>query len=130
MELLQKIESKKAIIGIVGLGYVGLPLMMEFVEQGFTTIGFDVDDTKVDSLNNGKSYIKHISDERVATVVDSKLFSASADFARIKEVDCILICVPTPLTRYREPDLSFIKNTYDKIRNYFVLQKKTCRIKI
>jgi len=115
MELLQKIESKKAIIGIVGLGYVGLPLMMEFVEQGFTTIGFDVDDTKVDSLNNGKSYIKHISDERVATVVDSKLFSASADFARIKEVDCILICVPTPLTRYREPDLSFIENTSETL---------------
>ena len=115
MELLQKIESKKAIIGIVGLGYVGLPLMMEFVEQGFMTIGFDVDDTKVGSLNNGKSYIKHISDERVATVVDSKLFSASADFTRIKEVDCILICVPTPLTRYREPDLSFIKNTSETL---------------
>ena len=115
MELLQKIESKNAIIGIVGLGYVGLPLMMEFVEQGFTTIGFDVDDTKVDSLNKGKSYIKHIADERIATVIKSNLFSVTADFARIKEVDCILICVPTPLTRYREPDLSYIKDTSESL---------------
>jgi UDP-N-acetyl-D-glucosamine dehydrogenase len=115
MELLQKIESKKAIIGIVGLGYVGLPLMMEFVDQGFTTIGFDVDDKKVDSLNKGKSYIKHIADERIATVINSNLFSATADFARIKEVDCILICVPTPLTRYREPDLSYIKDTSESL---------------
>ena len=111
MELLQKIESKNAIIGIVGLGYVGLPLMMEFVEQGFTTIGFDVDDKKVDSLNKGESYIKHIANERIASVVKSKSFSATFDFTRIKDVDCILICVPTPLTRYREPDLSYIKNT-------------------
>jgi len=118
MELLQKIESKNAIIGIVGLGYVGLPLMMEFVEEGFTTIGFDVDDKKVNSLNNGKSYIKHITDERITTVVESKLFSATSDFTRIKDVDCILICVPTPLTRYREPDLSYIKNTSETLATH------------
>jgi UDP-N-acetyl-D-glucosamine dehydrogenase len=118
MELLQKIESKNAIIGIVGLGYVGLPLLMEFVEQEFSTIGFDVDDKKVDLLNKGKSYIKHIADERIAAVVDSKLFSATSDFSRIKEVDCILICVPTPLTRYREPDLSYIKNTSETLAKH------------
>ena len=115
MELLQKIESKKAKIGIVGLGYVGLPLLMEFVEQGFTTVGFDVDDKKVDLLNKGQSYIKHIADARIATVVESKLFGATSDFSRIQEVDCILICVPTPLTRYREPDLSYIKNTSETL---------------
>lgn len=118
MELLQKIESKKAKIGIVGLGYVGLPLLMEFVEQGFTTVGFDVDDKKVDLLNKGQSYIKHITDARIATVVESKLFCATSDFSRIKEVDCILICVPTPLTRYREPDLSYIKNTSETLAKH------------
>lgn len=118
MELLQKIESKKAKIGIVGLGYVGLPLLMEFVEQGFTTVGFDVDDKKVDLLNKGQSYIKHIADARIATVVESKLFCATSDFSRIKEVDCILICVPTPLTRYREPDLSYIKNTSETLAKH------------
>ncbi len=118
MELLQKIESKKAKIGIVGLGYVGLPLLMEFVEQGFTTVGFDVDDKKVDLLNKGQSYIKHIADARIATVVESKLFGATSDFSRIQEVDCILICVPTPLTRYREPDLSYIKNTSETLAKH------------
>ncbi len=118
MELLQKIESKKAKIGIVGLGYVGLPLLMEFVEQGFTTVGFDVDDKKVDLLNKGQSYIKHIADVRIATVVESKLFGATSDFSRIQEVDCILICVPTPLTRYREPDLSYIKNTSETLAKH------------
>ncbi len=118
MELLQKIESKKAKIGIVGLGYVGLPLLMEFVEQGFTTVGFDIDNKKVDQLNKGQSYIKHIADARIATVVESKLFGATSDFSRIKEVDCILICVPTPLTRYREPDLSYIKNTSETLAKH------------
>ncbi len=118
MELLQKIESKKAKIGIVGLGYVGLPLLMEFVEQGFTTVGFDIDNKKVDRLNKGQSYIKHISDARIATVVESKLFGATSDFSRIQEVDCILICVPTPLTRYREPDLSYIKNTSETLAKH------------
>ena len=118
MELLQMIETKKAKIGIVGLGYVGLPLLMEFVEQGFVTIGFDVDQKKVDSLNKGKSYIKHIADERITTVIDSNLFTATTDFSRIKEVDCILICVPTPLTRYREPDLSFIQNTSETLAKH------------
>ena len=111
MELLEKIKDNKAIVGVVGLGYVGLPLLMEFVEQNFKTIGFDVDKKKVELLNKGKSYIKHIDESRVKKVRDSKIFEASDDFSRIKEVDCILICVPTPLNKYREPDLSFIENT-------------------
>jgi UDP-N-acetyl-D-glucosamine dehydrogenase len=118
MELLNKIESKQAKIGIVGLGYVGLPLLMEFVEQEFSTIGFDIDDKKIIQLNKGKSYIKHIADERIAKVVESHLFEATTDFSRIKEVDCILICVPTPLTRYREPDLSYIEGTSETLSKH------------
>lgn len=111
MDLLKKINDKQAVIGVVGLGYVGLPLLMEFVEQGFKTIGFDVDERKVEKLNAGKSYIKHIDEKRVKAVRDSNIFEVTADFRRIKEVDCILICVPTPLNKYREPDMSFIVNT-------------------
>jgi UDP-N-acetyl-D-glucosamine dehydrogenase len=115
MELLEKIKKHDAIIGVVGLGYVGLPLLMEFVEQGFKTIGFDIDDNKVVMLNKGESYIKHISQDRIAEVVRTKLFEATSDFKRIKEVDCILIAVPTPLTKHREPDLSYISGTSEAI---------------
>ncbi len=111
MDLVKHIEDKKAIVGVVGLGYVGLPLLMEFVEQGFKTIGFDIDQRKVDLLNNGRSYIKHINEKRVQAVRDTKIFEATADFTRIKEADCILIAVPTPLTKHREPDMSYIINT-------------------
>ena len=115
MELLEKIKKHDAVIGVVGLGYVGLPLLMEFVEQGFKTIGFDIDDKKVVKLNQGQSYIKHISQDRIAEVVRTKLFEATSDFKRIKEVDCILIAVPTPLTKHREPDLSYISGTSETI---------------
>lgn len=118
MDLLNKIESNNAKIGVVGLGYVGLPLLMEFVEQGFSTLGFDVDDKKVDSLNKSKSYIKHIASDRVAKVRESGLFEATADFSRIPEADCILICVPTPLTKHREPDTSFIEKTGETLSRY------------
>jgi len=118
MDLLQKIEDRKAVIGVVGLGYVGLPLLMEFVEEGFMTLGFDIDNKKVISLNAGKSYIKHISSERVAKVHDSNLFEATSDFSRIAETDCVLICVPTPLTKHREPDVSYIADTGEAIAKY------------
>jgi len=118
MELLKKIENKQAKIGVVGLGYVGLPLLMEFVEEGFVTIGFDIDDKKVDSLNSGTSYIKHISSDRVKKVRDSKLFESTVDFSRIKDVDCILICVPTPLTKHREPDVSYIADTAETLSQH------------
>ncbi len=111
MDLLKKINNNEAVIGVVGLGYVGLPLLMEFVEEGFKTIGFDIDAKKVEMLNDGLSYIKHIDEERVKKVRDSQIFEATTDFKRIAEVDCILICVPTPLTKHREPDVSYIVNT-------------------
>jgi len=118
MDLLKKINDKEAVVGVVGLGYVGLPLLMEFVEQGFKTIGFDIDDRKVVKLNAGESYIKHIDEKRVRKVRDTRLFEATSDFSRIKEVDCILICVPTPLTRHREPDMSFIVNTSEALAKH------------
>ncbi len=118
MELLEKIHQKKAVVGVVGLGYVGLPLLMEFVEQGFKTLGFDIDQNKVNKLNAGQSYIKHIDEKRVKSVRDSKLFEATTDFGRIKEVDAILICVPTPLTKHREPDMSYIVGTAETLAKH------------
>lgn len=121
MDLLQKIKDHKAVIGVVGLGYVGLPLLLEFVAEKFPTIGFDIDSSKVDTLNAGKSYIKHIKTERIKIAVDKKLFRATDDFSELKGADCILICVPTPLNKNREPDISYIVNTSETVSEY--LQK-------
>jgi UDP-N-acetyl-D-glucosamine dehydrogenase len=96
---------------VVGLGYVGLPLSLQFARSGVTVLGLDVDAGKVDALYQGKSYIKHIPSETVSEVVRSGMFSASTDFRRIREVDAVIICVPTPLNKNREPDISFIIDT-------------------
>jgi len=101
--------------GIIGLGYVGLPLIMTFVKNGFYTVGFDIDETKISMLKKGESYLKHIPDSAVETLRDSELFEPSSDFDRLAEVDIIIICVPTPLTAHREPDLRFIRSTAEAI---------------
>jgi UDP-N-acetyl-D-glucosamine dehydrogenase len=98
-------------IGITGLGYVGLPLALRFAEAGATVRGFDIDPKKVAQLEAGESYIRHITPERIAAAVAGGRFAATTDFARIAECDAVLICVPTPLTRNREPDLSFVLGT-------------------
>src|SRR6516164_5096600 len=98
-------------VGIIGCGYVGLPLALRFAEAGHKVTGFDTDPTKVSMLNNGKSYIEHISQIKIQQFVNSRHFSASTDFDRLKEVDAILICVPTPLDERREPDLSYVEQT-------------------
>lgn len=116
--LLKKITAKEAIIGIVGLGYVGLPLMLRFVEAGFRVLGFDIDESKVSILNQGESYIRHIGDDRVSQARHSGRFEASADFARAAEVDVLILCVPTPLGDHQEPDLSFVLNTLDSLVPY------------
>lgn len=118
-ELIKKIKEKKAKIGIIGLGYVGLPLVMEFCEVGFSVIGFDIDDKKVKKLKNGETYIKHIDENRIKRAL--KRFEPTTDFSRLKEVDCILICVPTPLGRHREPDMKYVFDTGKIIARY--LQK-------
>src|SRR6266567_6381793 len=108
---------------IVGLGYVGLPLSFQFARSGVTVLGLDIDTAKVDALNQGRSYIKHIPAEAVAEAVRSGAFSASTDFGRIKEVDSVIICVPTPLNKNREPDISYILETGKNIGRY--LKKDT-----
>ena len=109
--LLEKIKNKKVYIGIIGLGYVGLPLAREFLNKGFKVIGFDIDKEKVAKINKGESYIKHIDSEFIKKYVSSNSFSATNDFSRLKEVDVIIICVPTPIGKHYEPDLSFVLNT-------------------
>jgi UDP-N-acetyl-D-glucosamine dehydrogenase len=113
--LLQKIEGRNALVGVVGLGYVGLPLAMLFAEKGFQVLGFDVDETKVSDLNAGRSYIGHIPEDRVKAAVGAGRLKATSDFTRLGEPDAILICVPTPLTRHREPDLSYVVQTAESI---------------
>jgi UDP-N-acetyl-D-glucosamine dehydrogenase len=110
-------------IAIVGLGYVGLPLSFQFARSGVTVLGLDIDTAKVDSLNQGRSYIKHIPSESVAEILKSGSFSASSDFSRIREVSAIIICVPTPLNKNREPDISYIIETGKSIGHY--LEKGT-----
>lgn len=113
-QLLDLIEDKKAVIGIFGLGYVGLPLLLRYAEAGFRVLGFDVDADKVAMLNQKRSYIKHIPQELMAR--DYKRgFEAVSDFSRVGEADALIICVPTPLDKYREPDLSFVVSTVDMI---------------
>ena len=105
------IAKKSATIGIVGLGYVGLPLVRAFLEAGFKSYGFDVDTRKVERLLDGESYIKHLSSEWIASSVEDKTFVPTSDMRRLSEPDAILICVPTPLTDSRDPDLSYVEST-------------------
>ena len=108
---LSRIRSRAARIGVIGQGYVGLPLALLFRESGFEVLGFDVDPTKVTALQRGESYIRHIGADRVAAAVKSGRFSATTDFDRLRECDAIAICVPTPLGKHREPDNSYIHAT-------------------
>src|SRR5690606_2652271 len=105
--------DKKALIGIYGLGYVGLPLALRFTAEGFNVLGFDVDETKIKKLELGQSYIQHIPTEHVQKPVQAGLLKATSDFAKTKDVDAIIICVPTPLNKYREPDISYIVKTIE-----------------
>jgi UDP-N-acetyl-D-glucosamine dehydrogenase len=108
-------KDKSAKIGVIGLGYVGLPLIMTFIDRSFQVYGFDIDKTKIDSLINGESYIKHIPDEKIVNCVTNKQFKPTSDFTKISLVDAVLICVPTPLSENQEPDLSYIISTGELI---------------
>lgn len=112
-ELIHRIENKQAFVGIIGLGYVGLPLLLRCAQAGFRVVGFDLSQEKVDCLSNGQSYIEHISNDQIKKY--SRSFEATCDFARASETDVLIICVPTPLNKYREPDLSFIINTMESL---------------
>jgi UDP-N-acetyl-D-glucosamine dehydrogenase len=105
------IATKRAVIGVIGLGYVGLPLIRAFTAAGFRCLGFDVDQTKVEKLNKGETYIKHIDGASLAELIRQGKFDPTSDLARLSEADCIIICVPTPLNESRDPDLSYIEGT-------------------
>ena len=115
--LLKKINNKSAAIGIIGLGYVGLPLVIRFMEEKFKVIGFDIDDEKCRKLNAGESYIRHITEKSIQLALKNG-FSATSNWNRITEVDCMLICVPTPLGANNTPDLQYILSTLNSIQKY------------
>ncbi|MCP3674961.1 MAG: nucleotide sugar dehydrogenase, partial [Gammaproteobacteria bacterium] len=115
--LQSKLDDKTAIIGIIGLGYVGLPLAICYSNIGYKGIGFDIDSTKIDLINSGQTYIKHIPSENIQTLVDNG-FEGTSDFSKVSDADALIICVPTPLNKYREPDLSYVTDTVDAITPY------------
>lgn len=117
-QLLSRIENKSAVVGIIGLGYVGLPLMLSFCDAGYRVIGFDTDQEKLDKLAEGRSYLKHISSELIAAAVTAGLFAGTTDFSRVPEVDVLIICVPTPLNGHREPEMKFVVNSIEAIRPF------------
>jgi UDP-N-acetyl-D-glucosamine dehydrogenase len=114
-QLIARIRAHQVTVGIIGLGYVGLPLALTFAERGFEVLGFDVDPAKVAAVGRGEGYIKHLDPGRVAAAVGSGRLAATADFTRLGEPDAILICVPTPLTPQREPDMSYVVDTVRKV---------------
>jgi UDP-N-acetyl-D-glucosamine dehydrogenase len=115
-KLKSSLNNKSARIGIVGLGYVGLPLLLRFVEVGYRAIAFDIDDVKIKKLTLGESYIKHIHSEKVSAA--KEMFVATSDFSRATECDALIICVPTPLDKYHAPDLSFVISTMENLLPY------------
>jgi UDP-N-acetyl-D-glucosamine dehydrogenase len=114
-DLLERIQNKEAVVGIIGLGYVGLPLLIQFGKAGFPVIGFDIDGKKIDALRRRESYIKHIPIEPISDLFDQQRLDVTVDFDRLKEADCVLICVPTPLTDKMEPDLRYLLATTETI---------------
>jgi UDP-N-acetyl-D-glucosamine dehydrogenase len=117
-QFLKKIQEGQALIGIIGMGYVGLPLVLRFCEEGFRVLGFDVDSKKVAQLKRGSSYLKSIPPSRISQFVRNGLLDVTVDFSRLAKPDCIIICVPTPLTEKMEPDLRYIEKTTEAIRDH------------
>lgn len=115
LDMLNAVKSRKSVIGVIGLGYVGLPLSAASARAGFKTIGFDVDKTKLPKLNAGESYIDAVKSKELGSLVKSGAFQATADFSQLSQCDIIIICVPTPLTVQREPDLSYVVKTAQQI---------------
>ena len=117
-ELLKKIEEKSIVVGVVGLGYVGLPLAVEKAKAGFKTIGFDVQDEKVKLVNEGHNYIGDVVDSDLKELVENKMLTATTDFSFVKDVDFVAICVPTPLDAHQQPDISYVKSSTEAISKY------------
>lgn len=117
-QLLNKIKNKEIVVGVVGLGYVGLPLAVEKAKAGFKTIGFDVQQSKVDAVNSGHNYIGDVVDADLKMIVDEGMLRATSDFSFVKDVDFIAICVPTPLDKHQQPDISYVKSSAEAIAKY------------
>lgn len=117
-QLLKKIEEKSIVVGVVGLGYVGLPLAVEKAKAGFKTIGFDVQDEKVNLVNEGHNYIGDVVDSDLKELVENKMLTATTDFSFVKDVDFVAICVPTPLDAHQQPDISYVKSSTEAISKY------------
>ncbi len=117
-KLLAKIDDRTAVIGIVGLGYIGLPLAITFCNSGFRVVGFDMQAKKVAEINNGKSYISDVSDEAISEARGKKLLEATTDMSRLGSIDAVCICVPTPLTKNKEPDLQYVKAVSEELKKY------------
>ena len=114
-QLLQRIESREAVVGIVGMGYVGLPLAMTFADAGFRVVGVDVNASRVDAMNDGRSHIEDVASEALAAHREAGLFEATTDFARLADCDAVSICVPTPLRKTRDPDMSFVMQATEQV---------------
>src|ERR1035437_6180400 len=117
-DLLKRLAHKKAVVGVLGLGYVGLPLIRAFSQGGLRCIGFDVDPAKVKKLVAGQSYIKHIPAAFIQDLLKTKSFIPTTDFSRLKECDALIICVPTPLTKNRDPDMTYVVQTAETIARH------------
>jgi UDP-N-acetyl-D-glucosamine dehydrogenase len=116
--ILNKINNKEAVIGVVGLGYVGLPLAVEKAKAGYKVIGFDIQESRVNKVNMGINYIGDVVDEELSDMVRNGMMEATTDYARIQEVDAVAICVPTPLDIYQQPDTSYVENSVKEIAKY------------
>jgi len=114
----ERLLNRTATLGVVGLGYVGLPLAVEKAKAGYMTIGFDVQSSKIDMVNNGQNYIGDVVNEDLKEIVDLGLLSATSDFAKVAHADCVCICVPTPLDEHQEPDISYVKSSAESIVPY------------
>ena len=117
-DLISRINSRQAVVGVIGLGYVGLPLAVEKVKAGYKVIGFDVQQSRVDKVNRGENYIGDVVDDELARLVSNGMLVATTDYSRIADTDCVAMCVPTPLDKHQQPDTSYVVSSEKEVARY------------